>query len=250
MEAQQQYSVQNPRHHKSNAGRIFGGFIVLIAGILLLARQSGVGLPWWIFTWQMILITVGLYVGVRNSFRGWSWFILIALGLFFFMDDFLVNLEIKRYIWPTVIILIGLIMIFRSVTRNTMTAIKYTDENKATGGITNNDFINSTTLFGGIKKNIVSKDFQGGEATTIFGGTELNLMNANLTATRSLELTQIFGGTKLIVPAGWNIITDDVVAILGGVDDKRTIRQAATESDKILRLRGTCIFGGIDIVSY
>ena len=74
--------------------------------------------------------------------------------------------------------------------------------------------------------------------------------NAEIQQPITIDVTQVFGGTKLIVPANWHI-KSELVAIAGGVEDKR--HQASPEDEspnKTLILRGTCIFGGIDIKSY
>ena len=109
----------------------------------------------------------------------------------------------------------------------------------------------STVIFGGAKKNIISKNFRGGEAVTVFGGTEINLMQADLTGPVVLELTQVFGGTKLIVPPHWKVWSKDMVTILGGIDDKRPMMgNPSDDTNKTLILKGTCMLGGIDIRSY
>ena len=36
---------------------------------------------------------------------------------------------------------------------------------------------------------------------------------------------QVFGGTKLIVPPHWKIETEEVVAVFGGLNDKRQVMQ-------------------------
>ncbi|MGV3538590.1 MAG: hypothetical protein ACO1OQ_02200, partial [Rufibacter sp.] len=64
-----------------------------------------------------------------------------------------------------------------------------------------------------------------------------------------LEVTQIFGGTSLIVPANWRV-RSEVAAVFGGVDEKRSFAVAAKDSDKLLVLKGTLLFGGIEIKSY
>jgi hypothetical protein len=111
--------------------------------------------------------------------------------------------------------------------------------------------LDSVNIFGGLKKNIISKDFQGGEIVTIFGGSELNLTQADVTGRITLEVTQIFGGIKLIVPPHWRIQSEELVSIFGGVDDKRPILANPTyDEHRVLVLRGTNIFGGIDIKSY
>ena len=111
--------------------------------------------------------------------------------------------------------------------------------------------MDSVSIFGSLKKNIITKDFKGGEAVLIFSGAELNLSQADINGKVSIDLTQMFAGSKLIVPPHWTIHTEDMVCIFGGVEDKRTFRQdALTDSSKVLVLKGTCIFGGIDIKSF
>jgi predicted membrane protein len=112
------------------------------------------------------------------------------------------------------------------------------------------DFLNSTTIFGGIKKRYFSKNFKGGKLTCMMGGVEVDLGNCDIQEPVIIEITQVFGGTKLIVPSNWQI-RSELVAIAGGVEDKRYQPVAGIEDDtKLLILKGTTIFGGIDIKSY
>jgi len=111
------------------------------------------------------------------------------------------------------------------------------------------DFVDSTSIFGGAKKNILSKDFKGGDIVNIFGGTELNLTQADINGKVVLELTTIFGGTKLIVPPNWSV-QSEAVTIFGGLEDKRTVQAPSENPEKLLLLRGTVIFGGIEIKSF
>ena len=50
------------------------------------------------------------------------------------------------------------------------------------------DYIQSTAVFSGIKKTILSKDFKGGKVSNIFGSTELDFTNAHLTGTALLDI--------------------------------------------------------------
>src|SRR5574339_629612 len=98
------------------------------------------------------------------------------------------------------------------------------------------DFVNATSIFGGAKKNIVSKNFKGGELTNIFGGTELNLMQADINGEAVIELTTIFGGTTLIIPSNWTVRSDAAV-IFGGVDDKRSMTASNEVVNKTLTFK-------------
>ena len=76
-----------------------------------------------------------------------------------------------------------------------------------------------------------------------------NFMQADIQGRVELEVNQVFGGTKLIVPAHWEI-KSEIAAVLGSVEDKRPLRGTTTDEKKVLILRGTTVFGGIDINSY
>ena len=111
------------------------------------------------------------------------------------------------------------------------------------------DFVESTSIFGGSKKIIISKKFKGGDLVNIFGGSELDLMQADFTGTAVIEVTTVFGGTKLLVPSNWSA-KSEAVTIFGGMDDKRKMQAIQESPDKTLLIRGTVIFGGIEIKSY
>lgn len=86
------------------------GFILLLIGGAYLARQMGVDFPSWFFSWEILLILIGIIVGFTTKFRDFSWLILIGIGLVFLADDLY---PIKNYIWPALIILVGLIIILK-----------------------------------------------------------------------------------------------------------------------------------------
>lgn len=246
-------SIQQPENRSTDphkVGRTLSGLFLVAIGVMLLARQTGVYFPGWIFSFETALIAVGIYIGIRHSFRGFGWMIPIAIGSFLLIDDVYPLYDLRHYTWPVVLIGLGLLIMFRSGKRRGHW--KKWDERHTFEENSMNDYLDSTVVFGGVKKNIISKNFRGGEVVTVFGGTEINLMQADLAGTVTLELTQVFGGTKLIVPPHWRIWSKDMVAILGGIDDKRPMMSnpSAEEPNKTLILKGTCMLGGIEIRSY
>jgi len=111
------------------------------------------------------------------------------------------------------------------------------------------DIIDFTTFMGSVKKNILSKNFKGGDVSNVFGGTELNLSQADIENTATLDLHNVFGGTRLIVPANWEIHSE-LVSVMGSIEDKRPIQPLNSDNTKILVLKGTTFMGGIEIKSY
>ena len=241
------------RDRRHPVGRVFGGLVIIAVGGVLLARQAGIFFPEWLFTWQMSLIVLGVYFGFRNMFQNGVWFIPILIGGIMMIDEFYPEVQMKQYLWPAVIICIGLFMVLRpkNYHRNQWKK-KWKRESAINHMMPNSreEFLDVTCVFSGVKRNIVTKDFKGGEVNCCFGGTEINLLNADITGQVKLEINQVFGGTSLIIPAHWQL-RSEINAILGGVEDKRFINSTTvTDADKILVLEGNCVFGGIEIRNY
>jgi predicted membrane protein len=241
--------------YRSGHGHIWTGIFILVIGVAALMKATLTDLPDWVFSWQMFLIALGFFIGLKHGFRGGAWFILMLIGGVFLARDLYPEFEFRRYIWPVVLIIIGAFIIIRPRRRHHWPEKKNPDLSGSNSLIaepeewSQDDFVDTTSIFGGAKKNILSKDFKGGDIVNIFGGTELNLSQADIKGKVPLEMTTIFGGTKLIVPSNW-AVQSEAVTIFGGLEDKRSLPPSNETPDKILLLKGTIIFGGIEIKSF
>jgi predicted membrane protein len=234
--------------HSRHSG-VWTGLFILLIGLAALLKAAVTNFPDWVFSWQMLLVALGMFIGVRHNFRGVAWFILMLIGGIFLLNDIYPEFSLRRYIWPFALIAIGMFIIMRPRNRWRPDSERKADGITDEAGSSKEDFVESTSIFGGAKKIIISKNFKGGDLVNIFGGTELDLSQADFTGTAVIELTTIFGGTKLLVPSNWSI-KSEAVTIFGGIEDKRRIPVSIENSDKALVIRGTVIFGGIDIKSF
>lgn len=228
------------------------GLILFLIGSVILLRKLDLPVPGWIFSWELILITIGLFLGFRYQFRGPAWFILIIIGSVSMVDNIFPAINLRKFAWPLIFIIIGLFFILRpKLVRKNPSDIP--DEpipaSEEAPDFSNMDRLDITAIFAGAKRVVVSKNFRGGEIVSIFGGSEINLSKADISGKVSLETTNILGGTKLIVPHDWEI-QSDMVAIFGGVEDKRDLYAMKTDPGKVLVLEGVCLFGGLEIKSY
>jgi len=242
--------VSHNNFQNDSSGRVLAGLILLAVGALLIVRKMGFDFPDWIFSWQMLLIAIGAFVGAKNSFRIGGWLVPIFIGVLFLFGDWIPELNIRPYLWPIVLIVIGGIMIATAGRKRVWSSSKRS-RGWASGKIaeSSEELMESVAVFGGIKKNVISKNFRGGEAVTIFGGTEINLSQADLEGQVELEIVQIFGGTKIILPPHW-VVKSEMVSIFGGIEDKRVLHKETTDFNKTLILKGVSIMGSIDIRSF
>lgn len=261
----------NPRN-----GKALAGIILLVVGAVLLVRQF-LYIPSWIYSGPMWLIFIGAVIGSRNNFRKPASFLLIGLGVVLLINENVPHAS--GIIWPFAIIGFGLWMILRRHDKNHIGYFSkrygnkwdwdaqrvadpaapgasdstYTAPPQPRGphsyGPTGDDYLDIVSVFGGVKKTILSKDFKGGEIVNLFGGAEVDFTQADINGRVVVDLSQIFGGTKIIVPSHWQVVSD-IAAVFAGIDDKRMRTTASLNSEKILVLTGFSVFAGVDIRSY
>jgi hypothetical protein len=265
-------------HRSSKNSQVYLGAFIIIAGMLLLLRRMGLHIPLWLTSWPMILIGLGMIMGFKNGFKDISWLIPIVIGAIFLSHKFFPGFRFGNFIWPMGLIAIGVIIItkgsgFRKKNDffpengplpqkdDFSSGFKRMDEpeSKSNIGSTSaqsqtfasspDDEIDCTAIFGGVKRTVVSKNFKGGEIVAVFGGAEIDFSHADIQGIVKLEATNILGGTKLIVPPTWDV-QSEMVAILGGVEDKRRIQPEMIDRNKRLVLMGTALLGGLEVKSY
>jgi len=225
-------------NRKNGFSQMFWGLAIIIVGLLFLAQNLGYlqSFPFWNYL-PVLLIILGLYQLLVNRFHAWVGPILMILvGSFLLMAtlDIITWSTFGTMIWPTILILVGLSIIFRR------------SSNDKEFSVDTESQFNIFAAFSGQKRKITATDFKAGEATAMFGGIELDLREARiLNPPARIQSTALFGGVELYVPQDWDVRMD-VVALFGGADDKRKdMVNSKTTPDLIIS--GTAMFGGLDI---
>jgi predicted membrane protein len=266
-------------------GKVLAGMVLLVVGgILLLKQFDYLEIPGWIWSWPTWVIIWALYSGARHNYRNSTWIILLFIGMLGILNYAIPVLHLYNFIWPIIIISIGLWMILRRNNQwsqgkwdkkawkkdweqkwdwrnqagqtpppttdnasNSSTTIPPADTKAPR--MTGDDYLDAVSIFGGVKKTILSKTFRGGDIVNVFGGAEIDLTMADIEGKVVIDITQIFGGTKIIVPSHWQVVSN-LSAVFAGVDDKRLRKTGSGDDNKILVLEGVSIFAGVDIRSY
>jgi predicted membrane protein len=241
----ERHHYSHDHHHLTN-NRVLIGVILVLAGLFLVIRNTGFFpdfIDQVIFSWPMLLVTIGLVITLGSSGGKTSGVIVMAVGAFFLIPlIFKETFHVYNMFWPSIFIIIGVIFIFTR--RRGLGSVSPASES-------GDDYIDYVNVFSGGERQIVSDNFKGGKVTAVFGGIELDLTKAKLAAGKSeLEIACVFGGATIIVPDDW-FVTIEVTPVLGGFGDSRKLHPGRTvDSSKQLVIKGAVVFGGGEIKSY
>lgn len=268
---------------RNDGGFVFG-FVILIIGVLLLLKKIGFFVPSWVLTWPMILIVIGVFTLIKHEFKSLFGGFMLFLGSYFLLrNEFGFNMTLDRYIFPIALIVLGVYLITKkkkeqdlirdiqakwqvNQKKGTMDTSAEeviedpSDPSTDTGkgaksnignmsGTSFSDTLNIDAILSGVNKRILSKNLKGGKLTAAFGGIDLDLTQADIQGPVTIQVDVIFGGMKLVVPPHWDV-RSEVSNIAAGIDDKRVYRDSAIDPEKVLILKGTVLFGGLEIKSY
>jgi len=221
--------------HMNKASFTRNAFGVAVIGVGVLALLGAIGLfnfgdaigRWW----PLLVIFGGIiaFVGNPRQFV-WPLVIVIAGVLFQLRQLDIVNFNVWQSFWPLIVISVGIsILMNRKAANSKVHSI---------------DTTNISAFFSGSETRNNSQNYQGGTISTAFGGVELDLRDAKLKGTATLNVSVILGGLELQVPREWQI-ESRVTPILGGVDGRtiNTLKPGAP----VLVITGDVILGGIEI---
>ena len=222
------------------------------------------------YIWGLFLILVGIILGLNSFgvtninlfFDGWWTVFIIApslnglikgedrtgaligliIGVFLLLScqdvlDF--KLFVKLFI-PAILIIIGLSIFFKDKVKDVVA--------KKMGKINAKDIDMEhtyTSTFSEEKINLDNEKLESCAINSIFGSVSLDLRNVVIDEDVVINNYVVFGGVTIKVPKDVNIVVK-TTSIFGGVDNK-TSRNKTKENVKTIYIKGTILFGGIDI---
>lgn len=222
--------------------RLLVGSLLILLGLVLVLDNFGF-IPWeiryYLTSWETIVIVIGAFLVStrRNKAPG---IIMILVGAFFLIPDIF---NISRYqwrnLWPILLIVVGILIIFRK---------RVHDSYRSPDKERDIDTIDDMNILGGGERVITSRNFKGGKITNILGGAQYDLTQATLSGERNvIDVFCMLGSATLQVPPDWNVRVE-VTPILGGFSDKRrTDPIAIPDPRKELFIKGVVILGGGEV---
>jgi len=217
--------------------------------------------------WGIVLIGIGLVIGLNSFgvtdidifFDGWwTLFIIVpcfislldfekgdkvgdVIGLFIGIALLLVSRDVLEFdfiaklILPTILVIVGLSMIFNNT-------LKAKISEKVREG-KKNGLEAIVATFAGQRVDKSNEKFEGASLDAVFGSVVLDLRKAKLSKETTIEASAIFGGIEIIVPKDVNVKVKST-PIFGGVSNRITNSE---DNKETIYIEAFSMFGGVDI---
>jgi len=215
--------------------RTWLGIIIIFIGVGFLLDQANVIsfieiLSNW---WPLIFIVIGLLQLVTQAQSATlTGPLFIIIGAILLLNE-RTDSQIFLYLWPLVIIYIGIIIIFYRPKHNK--------------NVNKDNMLDSISFFSGAEIKSQSNPFQGGNILAIFGGTDIDLRDAIIDDEEiTIEITTVFGGVSLKVPENVQVEVSGI-PIFGGFEDKTRHVNKENTHQPIIYLKCVSIFGGVEV---
>jgi hypothetical protein len=104
-----------------------------------------------------------------------------------------------------------------------------------------------TAIFGGISRKGRWHPEPETRILAVFGGAELDFREADLPAREiTISAVAVFGGVSITVPPEMRVV-DTGSAVMGGREITGESAESVAPDAPVLRITGTCVFGGVDV---
>ena len=220
-------------------GNVFWGILLVIAGVnLALNKLDILEINIFFDGWWTLFIIIPCAIGLLTEREKMGNLIgmLIGVCLLLCCRDILSFDMLWELLVPAIIVILGLKLVLSGLLGNKANEMlkKLRLEGK--------DLKSGTAVFSGCDLKYDGQVFEGAELNAVFGAVSCDLRNAVIQRDCAIQVSAIFGGIDILVPAGVNVRAN-TTSIFGGVSNKT----AAQPSAPTIYISGTCMFGGVEI---
>ena len=225
-----------------NISNIIWGLVLVAVGVILGGNAMGwFNIDVFFDGWWTLFIIVPCAIGfLAKPGERMGNLIGLTVGIFLLLGclDVISFETLWKLVFPIVIVLIGLTMIFRNLFAHKFNEVTA----KLNEKINKDDEIGAVFAGQDIKMN--GEEFKGRNLSAVFGGVKLDLRKAVIKEDAVINATAIFGGVEIFVP-------DDVIVVtksnsfFGGVSNKTN--NEPKKGAHTIYVNGTGLFGGVEI---
>ena len=219
--------------------RALFGLCIILAALVLFFDMLGVNLFAKVLSnWPLALVIIGIAMlyGPEKCENRTLPYILIIVGLFFFLGQFRwFHFHWNKLFVPIILLAIGVYVLMPQL-------------RKGQPGMPLENQVSIFTVLGGGEFNTRSTNLSSGHIISILGGAEVDLREADMEGdVMEIGILALMGGVEIRVPLHWQV-NMRAVPLLGGVSNQTSfLADKLQMPKKTLVIRGLALMGGIDV---
>ena len=224
----------------NNIKNILWGIILVIIGVIIGLNTMGItDIDIFFDGWWTLVIIVPCFIGLftNKDKTGNIIGLLVGVILLLGMQNIIEFNLIWKLLLPSIIVIIGLSLIFK----NTFNS-KINNEIKKLNNKNTKDNEYCAT-FSGQRIDFPNEEFKGATLNSVFGSITCDLREAKIKEDVVINASSVFGGIDIIVPDDVNIKIKSN-SIFGGVNNKKKNNE---DKKYTIYVNASCLFGGVDI---
>ena len=224
----------------NNIKNILWGIILVIIGVIIGLNTIGITyIDIFFYGLQTLVIIVPCFIGLftNKDKTGNIIGLLVGVILLLGMQNIIDFNLIWKLLLPSIIVIIGLSLIFK----NTFNS-KINNEIKKLNNKNTKDNEYCAT-FSGQRIDFPNEEFKGATLNSVFGSITCDLREAKIKEDVVINASSVFGGIDIIVPDDVNIKIKSN-SIFGGVNNKKKNNE---DKKYTIYVNASCLFGGVDI---
>ena len=224
----------------NNIKNILWGIILVIIGVIIGLNTIGItDIDIFFDGWWTLVIIVPCFIGLftNKDKTGNIIGLLVGVILLLGMQNIIDFNLIWKLLLPSIIVIIGLSLIFK----NTFNS-KINNEIKKLNNKNTKDNEYCAT-YSGQRIDFPNEEFKGATLNSVFGSITCDLREAKIKEDVVINASSVFGGIDIIVPDDVNIKIKSN-SIFGGVNNKKKNNE---DKKYTIYVNASCLFGGVDI---
>lgn len=224
----------------NNIKNILWGIILVIIGVIIGLNTIGItDIDIFFDGWWTLVIIVPCFIGLftNKDKTGNIIGLLVGVILLLGMQNIIDFNLIWKLLLPSIIVIIGLSLIFK----NTFNSKVNNEIKKLNNKNTKNNEYCAT--FSGQRIDFPNEEFKGATLNSVFGSITCDLREAKIKEDVVINASSVFGGIDIIVPDDVNIKIKSN-SIFGGVNNKKKNNE---DKKYTIYVNASCLFGGVDI---
>ena len=216
------------------------GIILVIIGVIIGLNTIGItDIDIFFDGWWTLVIIVPCFIGLftNKDKTGNIIGLLVGVILLLGMQNIIDFNLIWKLLLPSIIVIIGLSLIFKNTFNSKINNEIKKLNNKNTK---NNEYC---ATFSGQRIDFPNEEFKGATLNSVFGSITCDLREAKIKEDVVINASSVFGGIDIIVPDDVNIKIKSN-SIFGGVNNKKKNNE---DKKYTIYVNASCLFGGVDI---